>query len=703
MASPTRRPSNWEALKALESVSPPSPSPSLGSAILSNLCSVGEIPIILDAGLLETDVSSSSIATLTPSRPIIQASSSSATLGTIGTFGPRRPVSESSTISSLSQSLANSLDVSSMSLGYGVPTNQSVQFLSPHHDTGYYDRRISDVSGFTLSAYMSPSGQQIQGSNIENSPVASRSRPEGVWWNNQSSTQLLPISGQHESFRSSSSLSTLLFAPASGLAAPFAGSASDLSTGIQMSVTTVMPGTRIHLGDQSDETSVAPLEQFPSSPRIHACTPTTRPSTSSSSSPSRIAMHGGNERPRLRTKSTSTTNSNGSDRSAQSGKSLPTHRPSSSNRILSPRKYPNALPGTTGIPKILSWLENITIELWIDQEGFRLVRPTFRLSYFNGTLSNEPTASSTEAFTCGNAEFLPIDKQAFTFHYAPLDPPPTLRKITMADDESRDYISRQASLAIKSNGIYSVSGTESFDPGLPSPRGLGPQGHQPSGTNGPPKLTWRFEYQVDDIRPGSAPKGRQAEKTLTPLSFCCSPGLFHPNHGKKIRIIQVVKKGLTPKLISAKVDDAPKLAPAGAVPVDVSPEKYDVAKAQRHEVRVLSPLHALHRGVHSPSTDLPSAGDTEHDKASSEGVHTGPPENYSATSVVVVPVLHKTIDPESIITSSSPHPNDAVRQLPRHILPPEEINHLLDEDTAPPNRAEPEQARSLPPPWRQAA
>ncbi|KAF7793454.1 hypothetical protein EIP86_004566 [Pleurotus ostreatoroseus] len=696
MGDVPRKPRNWEILIALESVSPPSPSPSLGSDVrLSNFSSVGEIPIILDVGI-ESDVSATSVSSaLTSPRPQLPASSSAATLGTIGTFGPRRPVSGTSSVTSLAYSSRDSLSTLHPNLGDVTPTGQSAQFLSPPQDAGYYDRRRSDVSGFTLSTYLSPAVQQITSTDsylklyqLQNEIADSA--------HDQSST--LPLA--NATSRSNSSLSTLLFAPGSTPISP--ASTRDVLPGAQMHAATAKSAHQF--SEHTAEYTIYFAQTPPGSPSLRSGTPTIRSIDSNQSSPARLLPSRYNKSHGW-TKSTSTTASNGSDRSAYSNNSARSH---SSQWLAVPKPLPDNSPAgphaASNLPGVLSWLEDVTIELWIDQEGFRLSRPAFRLSTYSGPSSQDTTRHSRPALTHGVAEFLPIDeKQTYVYHHAPLDPPPVLRKMVMAGDDTRDYISRQASLVIKSNGVYSVSGTETFDPGPASPNAHahGPAHLAPPQTGHQPlKLTWRFEYHVDDIRPGSPPRGRQAEKRLTPLSFSCSPGLLHPSHGKKVKLMQVVKKGLTPKLSSAKVEDARRLPPRGDVPVDVSPEKMPLSKIQNLDTRAFKMSSVSHRRAHSTSTAPPMSDDESHDRIASEGTQATSIKKNRATSVIL-PLLHRSDSTERLV-QPAPINNDAVFQLPRHILPPVEINHLLDEQRDPPYRTESGHARSLPPPWRHA-
>ncbi|KAI0375446.1 hypothetical protein BV20DRAFT_916465, partial [Pilatotrama ljubarskyi] len=203
-------------------------------------------------------------------------------------------------------------------------------------------------------------------------------------------------------------------------------------------------------------------------------------------------------------------------------------------------------PPIQNLPEVLVWLRDTCFELWIDQEGFRAIRPKFRLSSYTspppGASSSPSTSSSlADTLTDGIAIFTPTRRQASVYHHGTLDSAPVLRRLTLAGNEDKDYISRHASLTIKSNGVYAVSGTEWFeDPG------------HASGHGGPLRLQWRFEYAVDVLPADDSKRTTiHGEKMFVPLSFSCSPGLLHPTHGKPIKLMHVLKKNITPKL-SAK-------------------------------------------------------------------------------------------------------------------------------------------------------
>ncbi|KAF7307038.1 hypothetical protein MIND_00496900 [Mycena indigotica] len=218
----------------------------------------------------------------------------------------------------------------------------------------------------------------------------------------------------------------------------------------------------------------------------------------------------------------------------------------SRNLLPIPASEPRCIPGVPynfdhfPVPEAVIWLKNMTIALSIDQEGFRSVCPTFKLAGFR----QHVRGWGYDAPEGGWALFRPTTKESFPFHYAPLEGLPILRRLMINNDESRDYISRQATLALKTTGVYIVHGSESFH-SLPT----GVQGQSVDG-----KMRWRFEYFVDNKVDESGKKIVDGEKQLTPLTFLCSPWLLHPSHGHKVKFMHVVKKSVTTKLVAERLE-----------------------------------------------------------------------------------------------------------------------------------------------------
>ncbi|KAG8852804.1 hypothetical protein FRB96_008492 [Tulasnella sp. 330] len=199
------------------------------------------------------------------------------------------------------------------------------------------------------------------------------------------------------------------------------------------------------------------------------------------------------------------------------------------------------------LPPQIAFLRETTVELHIDQEGFRTIKPIMRLHRhapsrpprFAGSRMQHKKSPSTsspasaddvnEYGDLGMAEFKMTDPETYIFHHAALDSSPTLRRVTINGNDNKDYISRQASLSLKGNGVYTVQGIENKG-----------------------RLMWKFEYVVDNRR---GPNGQDlpGERSFRPLSFSCSPLLLDPEHGKTIHLFQVVRKTVTPKLSSSKL------------------------------------------------------------------------------------------------------------------------------------------------------
>ena len=260
-------------------------------------------------------------------------------------------------------------------------------------------------------------------------------------------------------------------------------------------------------------------------------------------------------------------------------------------RDLPPPYSPTIEPSSSSsssmsLPHYLAWLRNITISFCIDQEGFRAVFPTFKLVGYttpalpihasraevqklvaNGNMGGTSIKQLSEFIDQasvdpdlavdldgGMAEFMPLKRESFLFNHSTLDTPPSIRRLSVNEDESRDYLSQNAYLSVKSNGgfqVYAVCGSEVR-------RGCGGEdtaGRLEGGTGSSPiKLDWRFEYAVEDKRKADGTKAGGGEKFLTPLRFSCSPWLLHPKQGRKVTVLSVWKKSIQPRLVAGKID-----------------------------------------------------------------------------------------------------------------------------------------------------
>jgi hypothetical protein len=333
------------------------------------------------------------------------------------------------------------------------------------------------------------------------------------------------------------------------------------------------------------------------------------------------------------------------------------------------------------LPENLAWLKDISIELLIDQEGFRSIQPSFRLvGYSSQSRTLGPRDSI--AMDSGMVQLIPAARQAFVFHYAPFDSPPVLRRLTVNGDESHDYISRQASLSIKSNGVYTVRGTETSLIAMHSI-------YSTPNHSFDMKISWQFDYMVSERRVDSTCKFINGERTFTPLTFSCSPALLHSIQGKRVRLMHVVKKSVVPKLVAEKMEP-PKLPMAMPTPpsnvlttIQAITFSFDGIHRRAH-----SYVHERARNEESSEkltavglkssagtrlaksaiqdSSVPVVGPIRRRRASSAGEHTRAGSNDLRFRLI------NGADPDP--------PTQATPPRPRHIVPPSQLCALLSAD-----------------------
>ncbi|KIK07229.1 hypothetical protein K443DRAFT_87619, partial [Laccaria amethystina LaAM-08-1] len=81
------------------------------------------------------------------------------------------------------------------------------------------------------------------------------------------------------------------------------------------------------------------------------------------------------------------------------------------------------------------WLDGLSVDLLIDQEGFRSVQPSFK---YSGIFHNHVCPKDTDSLV---VEFKPITRQIYHFHYAPFDGLPLLRRVMINGESNRDFVS----------------------------------------------------------------------------------------------------------------------------------------------------------------------------------------------------------------------------------------------------------------------
>lgn len=139
------------------------------------------------------------------------------------------------------------------------------------------------------------------------------------------------------------------------------------------------------------------------------------------------------------------------------------------------------------------------IALVIDQEGFREVEATLNFVSFN---------LDSHTF-----EYAVQEKTSLPYNWSKMQSDPVLRKLMVPLYGEKDFLTRQASLTLKDNGVWEVSGREGR------------------------KGNWKFTYQVED-RLTLLGKAKSGEKNIIPLRFTCSPEVL--DSSRKVRSLRVV-------------------------------------------------------------------------------------------------------------------------------------------------------------------
>jgi hypothetical protein len=254
------------------------------------------------------------------------------------------------------------------------------------------------------------------------------------------------------------------------------------------------------------------------------------------------------------------------------------------------------------------WLHGISVDLLIDQEGFRSATPSFNYSGVCRSKHDKATCTVT---------FRATSKQGYNFHYNPFDSLPILRRVTIHGEESKDYISKQAQLTLKVNGVYSVHGAEMSSLSPMHSRIFNQLGHDPD------KLDWEFQYIVED-RVDTHGRIIDGEKKFVPLTFTCSPWLLHPSQGKRVNLIHIFKKGVLGKLTAEKTEPA---SPArGTHRFLAAPPSISIQASES--------LGAPTSPSMIQGSEFPEEGIKTHRRAKSHAIRDGKREGMGALTVV---------------------------------------------------------------------
>ncbi|KAH8099314.1 hypothetical protein BXZ70DRAFT_943239 [Cristinia sonorae] len=367
---------------------------------------------------------------------------------------------------------------------------------------------------------------------------------------------------------------------------------------------------------------------------------------------------------------------------------FPTTDSARPRNLLKPR-------GKVHLPPSMTWLENVILNLSIDQEGFRESHPRFVPVGYTASDNNQELQSYSrpeeQTVTCLNSglvEFRPISRHVSLFHHGTLEPAPTLRSLQLDDSGGKDYLSRQASLCIKRNGVYVVRGIE-----------LNPLSNvEPfvrTGSHRQVQYDWSFEYSVSD-RLDSLGRSIPGEKILTPLSFMCSPGLLHPIYGtgKKRGLIQQVKKTfITSNVTARKLRTPPDAEANGAegFPTKHMPnQNWHNGNRPTHR-RFHSAAAGTSTSRPSPVPFVPSTNQNHQprrrmrqDRANSVSEIPDTPPSTPTEIVVFSPPIAGTISRPPSSSSRRRSITSPVFRIVRHIIPPAEIDELITASPIPP-------------------
>ncbi|GAA6019437.1 hypothetical protein JCM10207_001386 [Rhodosporidiobolus poonsookiae] len=171
-----------------------------------------------------------------------------------------------------------------------------------------------------------------------------------------------------------------------------------------------------------------------------------------------------------------------------------------------------------------------TLELTFDQEGFRQAVVEFEymgLDEQSGMLEWVARMPKT-----GH------EREGWPFHVGFLQTPPYLRRVILAADPSRDYLSREACLPIAHRGeVYKVSSASAPAFALPGSGSV-------SAGGGAAAPYYCLAYEVLE-RLNLLGERMKGERLLKPLVFVCSRDFLHPSRGRKIGMLELVSKALS--------------------------------------------------------------------------------------------------------------------------------------------------------------
>lgn len=204
---------------------------------------------------------------------------------------------------------------------------------------------------------------------------------------------------------------------------------------------------------------------------------------------------------------------------------------------------------------LIGFVKALQIELWIDQEGHRSIRPQFSFkrelsrhsSTFNDIKARRRTESEDHDGLSANplqelmrtslVDLRPSTKAVGTFHCGTVSREAMIRRLVINGQSDKDYLSTNIILPLAENGIYGVYGREN--------------GRKKKSVR--ETFVWKFEYTIEDKRAAKDGSIIAGEKLLRPISFICSPEMFLPSQASNVTLVHLLSKKLKPSPTAKRI------------------------------------------------------------------------------------------------------------------------------------------------------
>ncbi|KAL7418837.1 hypothetical protein Q5752_006521 [Cryptotrichosporon argae] len=247
------------------------------------------------------------------------------------------------------------------------------------------------------------------------------------------------------------------------------------------------------------------------------------------------------------------------------GKALPSLHGADKGELATPRLSPALLPRAASTPTqpampakhetptnpaFPAWIHSaicptdreLTVQLWVDQEGARDVRSS--LHYVRACRADsfrileataQDVAAHTEPFQQTGCIEYGMDQRGrdqWFFHYSPLQSLPVLRRLTINGDDKHDHLARETTLQIRDPGVWAITG------------GSG---------DGRGEAAWQFSYLVTPRLCKQTGELVPNERVVVPLALRLGPRFFDSERASNSHLSLMLKKTLAVNVPAVKV------------------------------------------------------------------------------------------------------------------------------------------------------